>query len=336
MDGEPATYRFDAFALDTANRRLSRDGAPVELGSRYFDALVLLVREDGALVSKDRFMDEVWRGVPVTDEALTQCIRTLRRALGDDAANPRFIATVPKHGYRFLAAPARDAAPEQRLPLSRVAGVCTLAGLAAGVFAGLVYGAAVGTGGGARVLILAAMIGALGTLAGAGIGLGFAATMAWRGRIDATLVPGAAAGGLAVGAIGAMLGREGVGLLTGRTLGEVTGPFEGVLLGLATGLVAWLALTGTKRRAVIASALAAGAGAGAFVELAGGTLLGGSLWSLQQALSGTQLELGRIGAMLGERDFGAASQMFTATIEGAVFVLAIAAGLIAARRSTGD
>ena len=63
----------------------------------------MLVGEAGKLVTKDRFLDEVWRGVPVTDEALTQCIKTLRRQLGDDAASPRFIETVPKHGYRFIA-----------------------------------------------------------------------------------------------------------------------------------------------------------------------------------------------------------------------------------------
>ena len=99
-----ASFRFDCFELDPGNRRLCRDGAPVELNARYLDALVLLAAEQGRLVSKDRFLDEVWRGIPVTDEALTQCIKTLRRQLGDDAANPRFIETVPKHGYRFLAA----------------------------------------------------------------------------------------------------------------------------------------------------------------------------------------------------------------------------------------
>ena len=98
-----ATYRFDRFTLDTADRRLRRDGEPVELSARYFDALALLVREAGTLVSKDRFMGEVWAGIPVTDEALTQCVKTLRRALGDDAGSPRMIETVPKHGYRFIA-----------------------------------------------------------------------------------------------------------------------------------------------------------------------------------------------------------------------------------------
>ncbi|MBO0749932.1 MAG: transcriptional regulator, partial [Porphyrobacter sp.] len=100
---DSATYAFAEFSLDQGDRRLRRDGEPVELSSRYFDALALLLAERGKLVSKDRFMDEVWRGVPVTDEALTQCIKTLRRQLGDDAASPRFIETVPKHGYRFIA-----------------------------------------------------------------------------------------------------------------------------------------------------------------------------------------------------------------------------------------
>ena len=96
-------FRFDRFLLDPADRRLMASGVPVELNARYLDALSLMVRDAGALVTKDRFLDEVWRGVPVTDEALTQCIKTLRRQLGDDASNPRFIETVPKHGYRFIA-----------------------------------------------------------------------------------------------------------------------------------------------------------------------------------------------------------------------------------------
>ena len=80
-----ATFAFGRFILD-ARRRLTAGDQPIELNSRYLDALALMVGEPGKLVSKDRFLGEVWRGVPVTDEALTQCIRTLRRQLGDDAA----------------------------------------------------------------------------------------------------------------------------------------------------------------------------------------------------------------------------------------------------------
>src|SRR3954470_16468646 len=97
------SFVFEQFVLDPDDRQLKRGGDPVELNGRYFDALALLVREQGKLVSKDRFLDEVWRGVPVTDEALTQCVRTLRRPLGDDAARPRFIETVPKRGSLFIA-----------------------------------------------------------------------------------------------------------------------------------------------------------------------------------------------------------------------------------------
>src|SRR5688500_14225217 len=96
-------FRFEGFELDPGDRRLTRGGAPVELSARYLDALLLLARESGRLVTKDRFHEEVWRGIPVTDEALTQCITTLRRRLGDEASRPRFIETVPKHGYRFIA-----------------------------------------------------------------------------------------------------------------------------------------------------------------------------------------------------------------------------------------
>src|SRR5262249_43883305 len=90
----------------------------VELNSRYFDALLLLLQNPGMLLSKERFLQEVWRGIPVTDEVLTQCIKTLRRQLGDSATQPRLIETIPKHGYRFIAAVKclsdGDVAPEER------------------------------------------------------------------------------------------------------------------------------------------------------------------------------------------------------------------------------
>lgn len=112
--GSATPYHFGPFLLDVAERRLTRDGATVELNSRYLDALTLMVVEPGKLISKDRFMAEVWKGIPVTDEALTQAIRSLRKALGDDAARPRFIETTPKHGYRFIAAVSRFS-PERPL-----------------------------------------------------------------------------------------------------------------------------------------------------------------------------------------------------------------------------
>lgn len=95
-------YRFDDFYLDARNRRLLRNGEPISLNSKYLDALLLLVSNSGQLIEKQRIFEEVWDGVFVTDAALTQCIKDIRRQLGDDASNPRYIRTVPKHGYIFI------------------------------------------------------------------------------------------------------------------------------------------------------------------------------------------------------------------------------------------
>ena len=95
-------YSFDDIYVDARNRQLWRHGRLVPLNSKYFEVLLLLVRQSGQLVEKQRLFDEVWEGVIVTDAALTQCIKDIRKQLGDDAANPRYIKTVPKHGYIFI------------------------------------------------------------------------------------------------------------------------------------------------------------------------------------------------------------------------------------------
>ena len=95
-------YRFDEFILDVPNRQLWQGDTAVELKSRYLDALILLVREPNQLIDKDRFFEEVWGGVVVSDSALTQCIKEIRKHLDDDASNPRYIQTIPRHGYRFI------------------------------------------------------------------------------------------------------------------------------------------------------------------------------------------------------------------------------------------
>lgn len=324
--------RFDAFELDCDNRLLRRHGKPVELGSRYFDALVLLVSRRGELVTKDAFMDAVWRGIPVTDEALTQCIRTLRRALGDDAGNPRFIETVPKHGYRFVAPLATlpgEAAP--RADVSPVAGASAVAGLVAGCAAGLVYGMIAGTGGGAQVLILAAMIGALGLLAGAGLGLGMAAAMTWRGRADLWIVAGSTIGGLLVGALGNLVGREGVGLLSGVSVAGVTGPFEGAVLGAAAGFAALAALGGYSRPAVMLACVSGGTAAACLIFFSGGTLLAGSLHSLETDLPGMQIAMASIGHLLGEQGLSDSALGIATVLESQLFILAIGTALAGVR-----
>ena len=95
-------YRFDDFVLDIQNRQIRRKHAVLSLSSRYFDVLVLLVSNAGQLVEKNRIFDEVWEDVIVSDTALTQCIKSIRKQLEDDASNPRYVKTVPKHGYVFI------------------------------------------------------------------------------------------------------------------------------------------------------------------------------------------------------------------------------------------
>ena len=113
VSSSAAGYRFDDFHLDARNRQLWREGKLVALNSKYFDVLLMLVSRRGELVEKQRIFDEIWDGVFVTDAALTQCIKDIRRQLGDDASSPRYIRTVPKHGYVFIgnAAEAAGAGP---------------------------------------------------------------------------------------------------------------------------------------------------------------------------------------------------------------------------------
>ncbi|WP_420144575.1 winged helix-turn-helix domain-containing protein [Sphingobium sp.] len=330
METPARILRFDAFQLDGDNRQLCKDGIPIELGTWYFDALALLVSRRGELVTKDVFMEQVWHGIPVTDEALTQCVRTLRRALGDDAANPRFIETVP-HGYRFVAEILKPLQMPPRAQGSQVAGVSTLAGLMSGAVAGLIYGMIAATGSSAQVLILAAMIDALGLLAGAGLGTGMATALTWRGRADGWLVAGAAIGGLTVGALGNLLERENVGLLSGVSIANVTGPLEGVVLGTAAGVVAWAALIGYHWRIVTAVSLIAGAGAAALIFFSGGTLLVGSLQALTQGLSGTQMNLADIGILIGETGLTRKAILLTICEESQLFILSIGISLFVAR-----
>lgn len=101
-DSEISGYRFENYQLDVRNRELRRDGQALALNSKYFDVLHLLVRHQNQLVEKQKIFDEVWEGVIVTDAALTQCVKDLRKLLQDEVAHPRFIKTVPKHGYVFI------------------------------------------------------------------------------------------------------------------------------------------------------------------------------------------------------------------------------------------
>ncbi|MGH2490446.1 MAG: winged helix-turn-helix domain-containing protein, partial [Candidatus Limnocylindria bacterium] len=95
-------YRFAEFVLSPRRRLLLRDGREQPLIPRYFDLLVFLVQRRHEAVHRRDIFDRVWTDVIVSDSALSQAIRTIRRALGDDPREPRFIRTVSRHGYRFV------------------------------------------------------------------------------------------------------------------------------------------------------------------------------------------------------------------------------------------
>ena len=95
-------YRFAGHILSPARRTLVRDGRELPLIPRYFDLLVLLIERRNEAVSRDAILDAVWNDVIVTDGALSQAVRILRRTLGDDPREPTFIRTVSRHGYRFV------------------------------------------------------------------------------------------------------------------------------------------------------------------------------------------------------------------------------------------
>jgi len=341
------SFRFDRFTLDVDDRRLRRDGEPVELSGRYFDALALLVQEAGTLVTKDRFMSEVWAGIPVTDEALTQCIKSLRRALADDASNPRLIETVPKHGYRFIA-PVETSGPVPSVVVRRswrdtllLGAAGTIGGGLAGFIGGLIYGFAgasqplqPGLGAVSILLVILCLTIAVALMGGAGVSFGIALSRRWGGPDWRWSISGGAAGGLLIGAVVKLLGIDAFNLLFGRSPAGITGAMEGVLIGGAVGFGAWLAWRGGDRlrRGMIVAGLI-GSAAGIIIPLLGGRMMAGSLDLLSQTFPDSRLRLGKLGALVGEQGLGLISQMISGALEGGLFAACVVGATILADRT---
>jgi DNA-binding winged helix-turn-helix (wHTH) protein/predicted ATPase/type II secretory pathway predicted ATPase ExeA len=105
---------FDRFRFDGANQRLEDPSGPIFLNPKAFEVLRVLVERPGQLVLKDQILDEVWRDTHVGDGVLKVCIAEVRKALGDSASEPRFIETVHRRGYRFVAQLADASSVEDR------------------------------------------------------------------------------------------------------------------------------------------------------------------------------------------------------------------------------
>src|SRR6185369_794409 len=97
-------FEFGPFQLDLNDRLLTRAGEVISLRPKATEILVRLVMNAGQLIKRDDLLKEVWPDTFVEESNLSQTIFTLRKALGDDRGEPRYIETVPRRGYRFVAA----------------------------------------------------------------------------------------------------------------------------------------------------------------------------------------------------------------------------------------
>ena len=99
---KPIYHLAESVEVDTLRACLRQGDNEHYLRQQAFDVLVYLVEQRQKLVSKDELNQKIWKDTAVTDAALSQCIFEVRKALGDDSRQPRFIKTVPKLGYRFI------------------------------------------------------------------------------------------------------------------------------------------------------------------------------------------------------------------------------------------
>ena len=102
--------RFDDFELDLRTGELRRDGVSLNLPAQPAKILVLLVGRAGEVVTRSELAEQVWGGDTFVnfDQGLNFAVRQIRAALGDDSDTPRFIETLPKRGYRFIASVSKS------------------------------------------------------------------------------------------------------------------------------------------------------------------------------------------------------------------------------------
>src|SRR5688572_21468155 len=107
MNPDPAAAYLDlpGFTLDVRRRLLLRreGGEPIALNAKAFDTLLYLAQHPGEVLDKDTLLGAIWPGVIVEENSLAQNISALRHALGETHGENRYIATVPRRGYRFVA-----------------------------------------------------------------------------------------------------------------------------------------------------------------------------------------------------------------------------------------
>ena len=109
---------FGPFTLSVQSRLLAKNAAPVQIGGRSLDILIVLIESAGEVVSKRELMERVWTGLTVDESSLRVHINGLRKALGDGQDGARYIANVPGRGYAFVAPVGLATASDGRVPSS--------------------------------------------------------------------------------------------------------------------------------------------------------------------------------------------------------------------------
>lgn len=110
---ENELYEFGPYVIDARSRILLKDGATVRLTPKAFDTLLVLVQHASQVVEKEQLLREVWPDIFVEEGSLAHNIHGLRKVFGDDTSEPRYIETIPKRGYRFVA-PVKVSRAESR------------------------------------------------------------------------------------------------------------------------------------------------------------------------------------------------------------------------------
>jgi DNA-binding winged helix-turn-helix (wHTH) protein/tetratricopeptide (TPR) repeat protein len=106
MDAEPSMrgdFRLGDWCVQPTLCRVSQNGRTVQVRPKVMDLLVFLARAQGAVISKETLLNEVWRTEAVSESALTRTVTELRQALGDSVESPHILETIPKRGYRLIA-----------------------------------------------------------------------------------------------------------------------------------------------------------------------------------------------------------------------------------------
>ncbi len=128
-------YRLLDLTVDLARQRVEREGTPLDVAGLSFQLLACLIGHGDRVVSFDELIAEVWAPAVVNEETVTQRVRLLRQALGDDARQPRYIRTVRGRGYQLGAPPepATESNPRRHTVWPAIAAVGVLAATSLGV-----------------------------------------------------------------------------------------------------------------------------------------------------------------------------------------------------------